>query len=73
MIYNRLEKLRVASGWREWQVAVGGYALGTGQILRLVGVAYGGQGYSYLTNVLDSSRLKGLEIAWLYRQRWQIE
>jgi hypothetical protein len=38
-----------------------------------VEVAYEDKWYSYLTNLREPSRLSGVEIAWLYRQRWRIE
>lgn len=73
MVYTPLETLAFESSWHEWLVEVGENEVGTGQLLRLVEVEYAGQWYRYLTNVLDRNRLTGLEIAWLYRQRWRIE
>lgn len=73
MGYRVVEHLTNGATLREWLVQVGDNANGSGQLLRMVEVSYEGKWYSYLTNVLDTSRLTGAEIAWLYRQRWRIE
>lgn len=41
--------------------------------LRLVEVAYQGQWYAYLTNVLSPTHLPAESVAALYRRRWRIE
>jgi hypothetical protein len=41
--------------------------------LRLVSVLWRGQGYRYLTNVLDPTQLSARHICELYRRRWRIE
>lgn len=73
MNYEVVEQLTNGAGGREWLVQVGDNNTGTGQLVRRVEVSYEAKWYSYLTNVLDTWRLTGSEIAWLYRQRWRIE
>lgn len=42
-------------------------------LVRLIRIRYRGQWYSYITNVLDTTRLSGADIARLYARRWDIE
>ena len=41
--------------------------------LRLVSVLWHGQGYRYLTNVLDPAQLSARQVGERYRRRWRIE
>jgi hypothetical protein len=71
MAYEKLSLLEEEAGVDSWLVRIGEVSEGTEQLLRLVEVEYDGQTYQYLTKVLDCARLTGLEIAWLYRNRWR--
>jgi hypothetical protein len=73
MVYEKFGVLEEEAGVRSWLVRIGEVTEGTEQFVRLVEVEYEGQTYQYLTNVKDCARLTGLEIAWLYRNRWRIE
>jgi Transposase DDE domain len=75
MGYSVLKDLGTHSGngIREKLIQLGSFEKGDGQLLRLVELEHGGKWYSYLTNVLEPGRLSGVEIGWLYRQRWRIE
>lgn len=73
MVYSVLKDLGNQGAIREKLIQVGSFEKGEGQILRLVELEYAGKWYSYLTNVLEQGRLSGVEIGWLYRQRWRIE
>ncbi len=73
LVFERFEWLRNEAQLKEWLIWVGKLGTPQRQMLRLVEVAYKGQRYSYLTNVLDPARLTGEEVAGVYRQRWRIE
>jgi hypothetical protein len=73
MVYDVLKQISDHKGVREKLIQIGSFEKGEGQLLRLVELEYGGNWYSYLTNVLEPGRLSGVEIGWLYRQRWRIE
>lgn len=73
MVYNVLKDLGTHTGVREKLIQLGTFEKGEGQLLRLVELEHQGKWYSYLTNVLEPGRLSGVEIGWLYRQRWRIE
>lgn len=75
MVYTLLKDLgdHNGKGVREKLIQVGSFEKGEDHLLRLVELEYGGKWYSYLTNVLEPGRLSGVEIGWLYRQRWRIE
>ena len=42
-------------------------------LVRLVEFRYGGQWYSYITNVLEHESLRAEEVVWIYWRRWRIE
>jgi len=42
-------------------------------LVRLVEFKYGGQWYSYITNILESQSLGAHEVVWIYWRRWRIE
>jgi Transposase DDE domain len=73
MVYTVLKEESEANGVREKLIQVGSLEKGEGQLLRVVELEHQGKWYSYVTNVLEPGRLSGVEIGWLYRQRWRIE
>jgi putative transposase len=68
--YEIIKKL----GWNDWLVKIGITAeYQKTSLVRLVRVKEKKRWYYYITNLMDSRRIKRKDIRLLYRYRWQIE
>jgi hypothetical protein len=72
--YTVLHTFYQAEGVLDAVVWLGAYrADRAGQAVRLVSFSHGGKTWSYLTNVLDPTRLSIVQISQVYARRWDIE
>lgn len=72
--YEIIHILVQQDGYMEALVWLGAYRADRAAFaVRLIRLRHHGQWYSYLTNVLDPTRLSGAEVVRLYARRWDIE